>query len=157
MARIERRDRAISITFGYVIALAITTVLIAGLLTAGSTFLRDQREDVVRAEFQEIGQQLAHDITAADRAQQSATGNDSIRIRSELPQDIGGQSYRVLIRPRGGDRHQIVMRANNPSVNQTVTFRAQSDIDTSAVAGGTVVIRSVNATTLEVTNEDGIA
>jgi hypothetical protein len=158
MARVGGgRDRAISITFGYVLALAITTVLIAGLLTAGSAFLTQQREDVVRAEFQEVGQQLAHDIAAADRINRSLASNQSVRVQSRLPQRIGGRPYQIVISRNDSRTYRLTMTTDRPRVNTTVTVRARSDIAPSAVAGGPVVIRSVNDTTLEVTNVNATA
>lgn len=60
-------DRGTSTTLSYVLTLSIATVLVGGLIVAGSTFVKDNREEVIRQELQVIGEHIASNIEQVDR------------------------------------------------------------------------------------------
>jgi hypothetical protein len=155
-------DRAVSITVTYAIALVITTVVVATLLTAASGFLTGQREEVVRDGFRDVGHTLAGDMKTADRLNRSMDPNASIRLDTRLPETVGDREYTVVVQnttARTNERtaYEIRMRTRAPRIVHTVEFNASSAIDTSAVAGGAVRIRSTANGSLEVVNVNASA
>ena len=48
-------DRAVSTTLGYVLSLAIASILISGLMLATAGFVEGQREQVIRSELEVVG------------------------------------------------------------------------------------------------------
>ncbi|MFC7028484.1 hypothetical protein ACFQH8_15745 [Halomicroarcula sp. GCM10025710] len=63
----KQDDRAVSTALGYVLTLSIASLLVTGLIIAGSGFVEDRREQVVREELTVIGQQIGADLARADR------------------------------------------------------------------------------------------
>lgn len=96
-------DRGVSTTLSYVLTIAISTVLVVGLLTAGSTFVDDQRNRVVESELRVIGQRLAADIATADRLVQASDDPSTVTVTSQLPQTVSGSPYVVRLIPDGGN------------------------------------------------------
>jgi hypothetical protein len=156
-------DRAVSITVTYAIALVITTVVVATLLTAASGFLTGQREEVVRDGFRNVGHTLAGDLETADRLNRSMEPSASIQIDTRLPSTIGGRDYNVVVRNRtprttdGPTAYQIRLHTREPRIVHTVGFNASSHVDTSAVDGGAVRIRSTANGSLEVVSVNASA
>jgi hypothetical protein len=155
-------DRAVSITVTYAIALVITTVVVATLLTAASGFLTGQREEVVRDGFRDVGHTLAEDLETADRLNRSMESNASIQIDTRLPERIGNRHYTVVVRnttARTGETiaYEVRMHTREPRIVHTVAFNASSHIDTSAVSGGSVRIQSTANGSLEVVNVNASA
>jgi hypothetical protein len=155
-------DRAVSITVTYAIALVITTVVVATLLTAASGFVTGQREEVVRDGFRNVGHTLADDLEAADRLNRSMGANASVKLDTRLPETIGGRDYNVVVRNTTSrtsetTAYEIRMHTRQPRIVHTVGFNASSDIDDSAVDGGGVRIRSTSNGSLEVVSINATA
>jgi len=120
-----RRDRrAVSVTVGYVLMLAVAALLMGTLLTAGSGLIEGRSEQVVDDQLTVIGTQVASNIHEADRLAQvahadanttSATGAISLDVR--LPQQVAGTRYRIEI-----TSDTIILRSSNPDVRVNVTY-----------------------------------
>jgi hypothetical protein len=134
------RERAVSTTVSYVLALGITTLLATGLIFAGGQFVSDQRERAVRTEMQIVGEQLASDIEQLDRiVSANPTRIDTGEIRHRMPETIAGESYVVVL--RDGPNVSLLLRTENPDVSVTNPIRNRTAISPSVTTGGTVVVR----------------
>ncbi|WP_144902322.1 DUF7266 family protein [Halobellus captivus] len=140
-----RRDRAVSVTVNYVIALSITAVLVSGLLIAGSGYVENERDRVVREELDVLAEQLAAGIDDADRISRSTASPPTLRIGVDLPDRVAGESYRIEISeqsPPGAQpgQYDLTLRSVRSDVSVTLTVSTIVDVDETSANGGRVVI-----------------
>lgn len=129
-------DRAVSTTLGYVLNLAVATLLLTGLLVAGGGLVEDQRERATRAELRVLGQQLAADLAAADRLAAAADPGDTVRVDRDLPATVTGSTYAIEV--VGGTDPALVLDAERFDVTVRVSLAVETELESSSVTGGTV-------------------
>ena len=147
--RFARDDRGASTTLGYVLTLAITAVLVSGLLIAVGTFVSGQNERVTQSELDVVGQRLASDVEAADRLAEAAGGgpNATVVVRSRLPETVAGRTYRVAVDESG----ELVLSAGDPDVSVAVRVVTDYPLSNATLGGGPVRI-TFEGGRLEVSN-----
>ncbi|APE95725.1 DUF7266 family protein [Halodesulfurarchaeum formicicum] len=145
MARV---DRGVSTAVGYVLNLGIATLLVTGLLVAGSGLVADQRDRAAGAELDVIGNRIAADLETADRLVQN--GNGSVTVRTSLPNAVAGNSYRVAIDSTGGNA-TVSVSTNDPAITRTIHLVNETPVQPTVVSGGAIVVHG-NQTGLEVTD-----
>jgi hypothetical protein len=91
----ERADRAQAVTLNYTIGIAIATVLVTGLLIAGSSFVADQQEKATRSELRVIGQQTAASLETVDRLANTTEAGNTVRLDRQLPPNVAGSAYTI--------------------------------------------------------------
>lgn len=133
--------RGLSTTLGYTLTLAITAVLVSGLLITGGNFVEDQRERVIETELEVVGEQLATHLNAADRLNQSAAGSLSdrnISIVQPFPADVAGTPYRVTL----VEQRDPVLRleTSDGDISTEVELTNTTAMGQSRASGGSVVI-----------------
>lgn len=133
----QQDNRGVSTVLGYVLTVGISSLLIIGLLVATGGFVDTQRQETVRDEMEVLAQQLAGDLSAADRM--VAVGGSDVTIRRELPSEITGNTYQVSVQSTGGTT-DIILTTNNPDVQVSVTVRTRTTVGDSTVTGGPLVI-----------------
>jgi hypothetical protein len=138
-------ERGVSTALGYVLSLAIASLLISGLMIAAGGYVQSEREQVVRSELNVIGQTLIADLEGADRLASSIDGE--VTVRSTLPRRVGSSAYTIEIRDDGydgliGNPREMVLSA--ASVDVSVRFRVVTnttlDANGATVDGGELVI-----------------
>ncbi|MCY4730169.1 hypothetical protein KY092_06325 [Natronomonas gomsonensis] len=147
-------DRAVSPVFSYVLTLGITTILIVGLLVAATGYVDDQRRQTTENQLQVIGQQLSADIAAADRLART-DGAEDVAIRRDLPDRIVGSSYSINVKSDGNGptEYYLELSTARPDVTVTVGIASVTDLVTTGIGGGEVVVRyDAAADELEVAN-----
>lgn len=124
MSRLHRDRRAVSVTVGYVLMLAVAALLMGTLLTAAGGLMENRSEQVVDDQLTVIGTQLASNIHEADRLAQvahadanttSASGTISLDVR--LPRQVAGTGYLIEI-----TADTIILQSSNPNVNVSVSY-----------------------------------
>ncbi|MGM0371373.1 MAG: DUF7266 family protein [Halobacteriota archaeon] len=141
-------DRGVSTTVGYVLNLGIATLLVTGLLVAGSGLVGDQRERAAGAELDVIGNRIAADLETADRLVQR--GDGSVTVRTSLPASVAGNNYQVAIDSTGGNA-TVSVSTSDPSLTRTIPVVNETPIRSTTVSGGSIAVRG-NLTGLEVTD-----
>jgi len=141
-----RADRAVSITVNYVIVLAITAVLVSGLLVGAGGYVQDQRTNVVREELTVVAEQLAAGIDDADRLSRAEAESRSVRVGVPLPSRVAGESYRIEVTNISTPadqpaRHELLLRSAGTDVSVTLTISTLEGLDEGSVNGGWVVVR----------------
>lgn len=129
--------RGQTVTLEYVLGVAIASILIVGLVSAGAAFVDHQGKQAARAELRVVGQQIASDIEAADKLVSSSRKNTTVRLERYLPRDTaGGYTVRVieLSDPR------LNLSSNTHDVSVSVEFTNSTSVAGSAVSGGPVLI-----------------
>lgn len=140
-------DRAVSTTLSYVIGLSIAFVLVTGLLMAGGDFVDRQREATVRIELRVLGQQVASDVSQADRLVQATSDNATVRIHHDLPDRVAGLQYQITV--DGGSDPYIRMEASDVDVSVQVKVTNETDLAMTTVGGGPVAVNHTASDELE--------
>ena len=122
-------DRAVSVTVGYVMTLAISTLLLSGLFVAGGSFVETQRERAAQGELTVIGERLAADLMTVDRIAASAASPDDLTANRSvgLPNRVSGTAYRVRISSTGTSG-TIRLDSDRADATVTVPFRTSENV-----------------------------
>lgn len=137
-------SRGVSTVVGYILAISITTALVAALSLSVGGVIDTQKEAVMETQLQIIGEQSATTITEVDRTVTHNDGNvGTIRREIDLPSRVAGEQYNMTV-SESGDHYQITVRAvgSEQIVVAATSFDTTTDIDVggSTVQGGTVVV-----------------
>lgn len=89
-------DRGVSIALTHAFTVAITAVLLTGLLVGAGQLLDTQENRVTQQQFSEIGNDLVSQLDRFDRLA-AAPGNASATVTQQYPRDVAGYSYRLSI------------------------------------------------------------
>lgn len=134
-------DRAVSTTVTYVLTMAITAVLLGGLITAAGGLVENQRTQAARNELGVVGERLAGELTVVDGLVQ-AGDQPSVRLRVRHPRQVAGRYYSIEIESGGSPpcsaQQCLVLRTDDVTV--TVPFATETAVQPGRVSGGTVVI-----------------
>jgi hypothetical protein len=132
-------DRGQAVTLNYTIGIAIATVLVTGLLIAGSSFVGDQQEKAVRSELRVIGQQTAASLETTDRLANTTEAGSTVRLERQLPTNVAGTAYDIeLVKDKNP---YLVLRTDNPELEVRVDFANRTKVTENTVDGGTVAFR----------------
>ena len=134
-----RDDRAVSVTVGYVLNFAIAALLLSALLIGGGGLIESQTNQVTHDELTVTGQQLASELSSADRLNRSGDTAE-LSIRADLPDRTAAGSYTITIE-HDGQSGTIELRSVDPEVVVSVSFRSESDVQDTTVRGGSLDIR----------------
>lgn len=133
-------DRGVSTVVGYVLNLGIATILIAGLLIAGSGLVADQRERTARTELDVLGNRIAADMETADRLLEA---DGRVTIRSRLPDTVAGSNYRVTVDATDGNV-TVRLATSDPAIVRTVPVANETPVREGTVSGGPIVVQGQN-------------
>ena len=145
-------DRATSTTLAYVLTLGIATILVSGLIVAGSTFVEDRREQVIRQELQVIGEHVASNIDQVDRYVRAGDDVSTARVEQDLPNSVTGATYDLRL-VEGSDP-TLFLNSTQPDVSVSVDITTVTDVADSNAGGGTVVVECTdgNCDEIEINN-----
>ena len=129
-------DRGVSPVFGYVLTLAVSTLLVGGLLVSAGGFIDDQRRNTAESELRVIGQQISADIAAVDRLNRTA-GAENITVGRSVPRTVVGSQYTIRVVHGGGptDPH-LELSTVRPEVTVEVDIASKSTVQPDAAAHG---------------------
>ncbi|WP_423744785.1 hypothetical protein V5735_01700 (plasmid) [Haladaptatus sp. SPP-AMP-3] len=147
--RLTADDRAVSTTVTYVLTMAITAVLLGGLITAAGGLVENQRTQAVRNELGVVGERMAGELTSVDVLVQA--GDDpAVRLRARHPEQVAGRYYAVELVTGGTPpcSAQQCLVLSTDDVTVTVPFATATPVQPGRMSGGTVVIEydAVNGT-----------
>jgi hypothetical protein len=148
-SRFRRDDRAVSTALGYVLSLAISSLLISGLMLAAGGFVEGQREQVIRSELRVVGQTLIADIEGADRLAGVVDGD--VHVSSTLPRRVGSSAYNISIQTGGvgPNTRTVVLTAASVDVSVELLMVTSTVVERDTVEGGDLVV-VYDGSTLEV-------
>jgi len=138
-------DRAVSVTVGYVMTLAVSTLLLSGLFVAGGSFVETERERAAQGELTVVGERIAADLRTVDRVASSASPpreNLTVDRPLTLPDRVSGTGYRVRIEATDS-AGTITLESGQTDAIVEVPFRTNEDIAVrnATVNGGDLLIR----------------
>lgn len=144
-------DRAAVPVIAYVLVLAVASVLVAAIVTAGGGFVSDQRETGARSQLNVLGQQVAADVATADRLVRT-TDSPAVSLERRLPRQVVRSAY--TIRLVSGSPPTLELSTTDPDVTVTIDILVGTPVDDSVASGGTVRV-VFNASTSELEVRDG--
>ena len=135
-------DRAVSVSVGYTLNLAVAALLLGGLFVAGGSFVQGEREAAVDGELTVVGERVAADLMTVDRLADGAesTQEATVELDADLPPRVSGSGYRVTIESANGDG-TILLEDERSGISVEVPFRVRTDIAETTVAGGDLTIQ----------------
>ncbi|ELZ34729.1 DUF7266 family protein [Halorubrum distributum] len=137
-------DRAVSVTVGYVMTLAVSTLLLSGLFVAGGSFVDTQRERAAQGELTVVGERIAADIGTVDRLVATAESRDNLTVHRPLtlPDRVSGTGYRIRIEANG-TQGTIALKSEQTDATVEVPFRTSETVavENATVDGGDLRIR----------------
>ena len=139
--------RGVSTALGYVLTLSVATLLVGGLLVGLGSFVDDHRTGTARDELRVIGQQVASDLSAADRLAGIGSPTE-VRLHRQLPDSVTGSTYRIEV--TDGDPVRIELRTTTPEVVVELTVHLETPVVDSDVGGGDFLVRLTPGGELEV-------
>ena len=131
--------RGVSTALGYVLGLAVVTLLISGLFFATGELVVDEQEQAIQSELRVIGNQLAADVTSVDRLALSVD-DATVNLSRSLPNSVAGTSYQIFLRADSSPPASIELRTTDPDVSVTVSVMNGTAIENSTVSGGEISI-----------------
>jgi FlaG/FlaF family flagellin (archaellin) len=144
MIRQPTDDRGVSIALTHVLTIAITTVLVAGLLLGASGLLEDRKTGAAQTELRTLGNRMAEDIANVDHEADGASGE--IVLQTNHPTQVSGSGYAVSLYGTSATECGtyesnsnvacLVMGSPQADVQIIVPFRATTPISESSVSGG---------------------
>jgi len=146
-----RSERAVSTALGYTLSLAIASLLVTGLLIAGSDFVDDRREEVLQDELSVVGEQVASDVARVDRLAVAGTGTTKITLNQTYPERVTGSTYQISFET-SPDR--IVLASTDPSIRVTVDINTVTPLASGASTDGGAVQTAYDSSTNELVIQD---
>ncbi|WP_226023361.1 DUF7266 family protein [Halomicrobium salinisoli] len=147
-------DRAVSSALNYTLTLAISTLLVTGLLIAGIDFVEARQDQVLRTELSVIGEQVAADLDRASRLAAAGTGTTEVWVNQSFPERVAGTRYWVRLDPGPpSEPPRVVVESTDPVVTAAVRLKRTVTVAESRTDGGDVaVVYDDSADELEVTD-----
>ncbi|GEM_PF-2234188 len=130
-------ERAVSIALTHALTIAITTVLLSGLLVASGPFLESQEQRVADDQLDEIVNHAASQVAALDS---HAEGNGDVEMSVTLnyPRTVVDQySYTVELEEDGGDA-VVTVRTAGLDRESSITLETEAGIEPSQTDGSVV-------------------
>jgi PKD repeat protein len=130
-----RRDtRSVATTVNYVLAIALTTILVSSLLVSASGYVDDRRERAVRAELETVGSALAADVAEADRLSQQGR---NVTLRMDQPEVSTADSYTAAVTTDCPTVETCLrLRSAGPSVTVVVPVANETPLSLGSTVGG---------------------
>jgi hypothetical protein len=129
-------DRAVSSQVSFVLTIAITTIVVAGVTITVVGFIGEQRQSAAESELRVIGQRLGAQLMWVDRL---ATRGDVSRlaVEADVPGTVVGYTYLIEVSASG-----ITLTAEQAGASATVSFVTTTPINSPpvSVSSGDVVI-----------------
>jgi len=129
------RERAQSSTIGYVLSIAVATLLIVSLVAGVGTFVENRQEQAIRDQLTVIGERMATQLTATDTL---ATREGTVYVEPGIPDRAVGMNYRVQLDASG---EQLVLSTADPAVSVRVSVVTTRPLADSTTEGTDIAIR----------------
>lgn len=138
--RFRLDEDAVSTTLGYALTLAITTLLVTGLIFAVGTEVETRREQAIRTEMDVVGNQLAASLASADRLADASGTNGVVVVERALPADVAGTPYTIEIIEQSPGEYDLQLTSTNPEETLAISLSLDTELETGTVASGPLTI-----------------
>lgn len=152
----SRRDRGLETVVSHVLSVAITTILIIGLVASATGYLDAQKQQAAAQELRTIGNRLASDLATADRL---ARTGDAVELVSRQPESVAGSLYTVTLLqncPSAGSKVCVRISADSYDFTTLVPVENETRLSMTAEEGGRFRITSVGGAAAPARDPRGI-
>ncbi|MFC7234478.1 DUF7266 family protein [Halosegnis marinus] len=129
--------RAQSTTVGYLLSVAVATLLVVGLVAGVGTFVESEQRAAVDDQLRVVADRLAAQAVAVDTLARRNGG--TAYTEPDLPARVVGSTYRVALVVEGGDTLVRVSTAD-PAVTVTVPVAVGVPVTESGTTGGDLAL-----------------
>ncbi|GAB7008500.1 DUF7266 family protein [Halorubrum trueperi] len=133
-------DRAVSVTVGYVLTLAIGAIVLSGVVMGVGGVIDAQTQRTVEGDLSVAGQTVVANLESADRLARAAAadrpeseGNVTVSVEVDVPDRVAGTGYRIEI---DDDAEAVVVRTDRPDARVEIPYAATRDVESTTVTGG---------------------
>lgn len=145
-------DRGVSVTLTHVLVLAITTMLVGGVLVAANGLVDGQRDRAASEQLSVVGERLATELQRVDGLA-AADPNASVTLRTDHRRRVVGSTYTVSLTTAPGTCSAaacLVLTVGDPEASTVVPVANRTDVAPATVTGGAVrVVYNGTALTVE--------
>lgn len=145
-------ERGLSTVVNYALMLVVVGLLVSVLLVGMTSHVGSQQDRVVRSELAVVGNQLAGELTTADRVAGTLGPNGTLEIQADLARRVGGTTYLIVLERVGSNRTELRLVTDEPDVSVTVSVKTDHTVEEGRYHGGELTVVS-NGTTLEVADD----
>lgn len=120
-------NRAVSVAVTHALTVAISTVLVSGLIIGAGTLLESQEQSVSEDQLEEIGSDAASYLTTFDRM--NATGDTvTMAAAPDYPDRVvGSYRYELVLSERSGPSDiEIIVRVDELDRSATIPVELQN-------------------------------
>jgi PKD repeat protein len=136
VSRLARDDRAVATTVNYVLAIALTTVLVSSLVVTAAGYVDDRRERAARAELETVGNALAADVAEADRLGRQGV---NVTLRADRPELSTASSYTAALTTACPHDACLELASTDPRVTVVVPVRNETPLTLGSAGDGWTV------------------
>lgn len=131
-------DRAVSTAVSHAITIAITSIMLTGLMVGASQMVTDQRDYVVERGLEDVSSAVVSDLMRMD---QFNTTRTTASFSSVHPERIGGHEYTIDV-DTNSKHTTVFVDSSAPVSHDSVQARFNNDTDVceSSVDGGRVKV-----------------
>jgi len=140
VTRFRDDRRGISVAVTHILAIGITTILLAGLLISAGSVLDRERENAARDELHTIGDRIGGEMSSVDRAG-TPDADERIELETNHPSRVSGSTYTVRLRDgtvcdvNYVDHHDGCLVLSTSELNDDVVVPLEFDDGTNVVEG----------------------
>lgn len=131
-----RDENAVNIVTGYILIFTVLMIITGSVIGFFYLKAEDSSRQAMRAEFTDLGNQIARDITDAYITSEPSS-NININIKREIPLTIGGKGYRIALNNATAERMTYISIAEGSSSGYEIITTINS-INSDINAGGIV-------------------
>ena len=121
------QERGVSTVVGYILAISVTTVLLAGVVLSTTQFIQFQQTETAESQLDVVGEQIAFSAQKADTAVLNRTTNstktDTYYERSvPAPNRVAGKQYSIYYDDAAREG-ELVLETTDGRVERRVPLR----------------------------------
>lgn len=133
-------NRAVSVAVTHALTVAISTVLVSGLIVGAGTLLESQEQNVGEQQLREIGSDATTYINTFDRLNRTGE-NVTLTASPDYPERIvGSYRYTVQLNNVTGGPNSLEVRSEQLGRSIEYPIETQTNVSQSSVSGADVQI-----------------
>ncbi|MHC3437526.1 DUF7266 family protein [Natrialbaceae archaeon A-gly3] len=144
--RLLEDDRGVSIAVSHVMSIAITAILISGMMFGASALLEGEKDRSAGQSLETIGERLSGEISSVDRLADEDT--ETLRVTVDHPRTVSGSQYTIDLEEECStplikdDQSCLRLESHGGDVEVGVPVKtSNADVTDSSATGGTIVIK----------------
>ena len=144
--RFHTDDRGVSIAVSHIMTIAITAILISGLMFGAGSLLEGEKDRSAGQSLETIGERLSGEISSVDRLADDEE-TETLRVTVDHPRTVSGSQYTIELHDSDDCDDDLIsdelacltLRSHGGDVETSVPVVTDAAVEGQA-SGGTIVI-----------------